>query len=506
MRLPPYPGYSWPVTQHAAGFKEDVIRLMLECALPFEGEAEVQGRITSLMVSANLLTKNSRDGTDSAWRDYQQLLAELGLIYSTTVERNLRVTDIAKSMVSDDISYKELITTQVLRYQYPNGQKFTVQARLRSEISASPFSASENQIDLHVNSGVLIKPAVLLLRVLYELHKIGHVPELSLAEIGAYLLPSKSNAEWPVCLSEVLSGQRSHVEPAPIAQYAKRNLQDWFKLLGETLLFETNGVTWLRLSSLALAQEERLRELIELGERPENFWIPSGSTAEDRKGWFSWYGDIGVESAAMEAVMPASAAEGAEAATTGKEAPVDVEDEDDTEVRATSLPVILTEVDEALLLRSRTFSISTDEAEIARRVASGAMKRHAKALLHDEIVVRYTRHFRSQGALVENDPNSVDLLVRWGERAALFEVKTVTARNLQTRMRLALGQVEEYAFRIQAEHNINVDKGIIINRNLPEDKWYRDFFAAHMRVGVISVTAAGSASLHPHGCQSCAYW
>ena len=242
MRSLPYPGYSWPITQHAAGFNEATIVGMLTCALPFEGKKDVGPQVTNLMAAAGLLTENIREGVPDAWRDYQQLLAELGLIYSTRISPHLRLTDLAKSYVGGDISYTSLIALQSFRYQYPNGQKHTIQRSLRAAIVGSRFEAVANQIDLHVDAGILVRPAILLLRVLFELNRKGDARHLSLEEIRLFLLPSRTNSEWAQCVSEI---QQARIQGLPIGgeqvDPTRRNLQDWFKLLRQNPFFSTDG-------------------------------------------------------------------------------------------------------------------------------------------------------------------------------------------------------------------------------------------------------------------------
>src|SRR5579872_2347702 len=138
MRDLPYPGYSWSFTQHAIGIEAKTLYGFLGCAALYEGdEGDFGSKITENMTATGLLTANVRGGVNDAWRDYQQILAELGLIYSTKISRKLRLTDAGHMFLAGEIGYSDLMSIQALRYQYPNGQKSTIQSRLAQEITKS---------------------------------------------------------------------------------------------------------------------------------------------------------------------------------------------------------------------------------------------------------------------------------------------------------------------------------------------------------------------------------
>lgn len=469
---------------------------MLSCALPFEGRVNVGSQITNLMVAAELLTENVRDGEASAWRDYQQVLAELGLIYSTRICRAIRLTELGKSFVATDVNYSSMMGMQSFRYQYPNGQKFVLQDALKAEIAHSKYDKVQNQIELHTSAGVLIRPAILILRVLYQLYLSGDDRPLSLDEVAKFLLPSKKNSEWPICVTEVANSRATGVnEIRHDVTKSRRNLQDWFKLLRENPFFYTDGSRYIGLSEFAFNNTDRVLEIIFTGEDLKNFWIPTGYSVEDQMEWFSWFGKFG------EVIVPVEAAEFSSA-----EEEYNAEEETEEDYVRETLPVTLAEVDEDALLNKKGFSFNPDANEVARNVAKGSMKRYAKHVLHDEIVAEFSKKFKAQGAKVVSDPNSVDLLVFWGEKSALFEVKTVNYRSMQSRLRLALGQVEEYSFRLHKDHGLKPDRCVILNRSIDKGSWQAEFFAEYMKVGIISRTSSGTSVIPPRDCESSKYW
>jgi len=93
------------------------------------------------MIESNILTSNLRDDVPDAWRDYQQLLAELGLIYSTKISPTLYLTNLAHMFLAGELGFSELVGMQALRYQYPNGQKSTIGARLTARGVTAEFPA-----------------------------------------------------------------------------------------------------------------------------------------------------------------------------------------------------------------------------------------------------------------------------------------------------------------------------------------------------------------------------
>lgn len=233
------------------------------------------------------------------------------------------------------------------------------------------------------------------------------------------------------------------------------------------------------------------------GEDLGSFWIPLNSSIDEQLEWFSSFGQY------SDIVLQIEASSEHHSSNSSV---ISEEFDDEDTINPTTLPVTLTDLDEDALLLRREFNMSFDAAEMAENVKNGAMKRFAKHLLHDEIVAEFSRKFKLQGAKVVADPNTVDLLVFWGEKSALFEVKTVSYRNFQSRLRLALGQVEEYSFRLYKEHGLSPDKCLILNRSIDSKSWQAEFLAEHMKVGIISRTASGTTLIPPRGCQSCVNW
>lgn len=121
----PYEGLSWPITQHAGVLSKDVMDGLLNACLLCNGEEVKAEIINDYLVKNGILTMNVRADSNQvdAWRDYQQILSEFGIIYSTRISKVIRLTPVAMAYLSHRITYEEMIALQVLRYQYPNGHK-----------------------------------------------------------------------------------------------------------------------------------------------------------------------------------------------------------------------------------------------------------------------------------------------------------------------------------------------------------------------------------------------
>lgn len=496
MRHLPHPGYSWSFTQHAVGLEAHTLYSFLKCAAQFEGETNgYDDKITELMISAQILTTNERNGVPDAWRDYQQVLAEVGLIYSTKICPALTLTDLGHMFLAGEIGFSELIGIQALRYQYPNGQKSTIQARLRAELAAASIAAPSTLTELHVNSRVLVKPGLLIARLLLELQARSERALLSVDECQAFLLPCRNNTEWPMALSEILAHRSAPSDISQSNRHARRNIQDWFRLLTGSDFFESNerGVF---LSDFGRTRGDVLLRACTQQEDVATFWIPTAFDMSSRLTWFTWYGQLPFS---FQSLLRDEIEQDPEYVEKNYVAgPEEIEEEEGT-VDSASVPLRLLPVDLDHLGRNTTANTNLSIEELAESLRAGLQKRHAKTLLHDRLVRDLAQRFKSTGATVFSDPDSVDLMATWPDAGTcIFEVKTVTRRNLQGRLRTAIGQVEEYAYRYRGLGQPLSDRAVVINAELDSNAWQRAFLTDHLGIGLICKSATSySASAPP---------
>ena len=121
----PYPGLSWPITQHSGVLSNEVLDGLLNAGLLCNGSRPDVSTINGYLIEHDILTANYRADSNQAdaWRDYQQILSEFGFIYSTRVSREIKLTPIAMAYLNGRLAYRDVITLQIMRYQYPNGHK-----------------------------------------------------------------------------------------------------------------------------------------------------------------------------------------------------------------------------------------------------------------------------------------------------------------------------------------------------------------------------------------------
>lgn len=499
----PYPGHSWSFSQHAVGLDPKTLYDFLKCAAPFEGQTEdYDEKITALMIATGVLTPNQRGGTPDAWRDYQQLLAEIGLIYSTKIVRALTLTELGQMFLAGEIGFSELIGVQALRYQYPNGQKSTIQERLRTELAANNIAAPATLTEFQASRGILLKPGTLILRVLLELQQAGHSPQLSVSECQAFLLPCRTNQDWTAAFAEVVAHRASPANIDNVNRHARRNVQDWFKLLSKSDFLESDGSRVIRLSAYATSNLSLVHSCCENEEDAASFWIPSSFDIQGRRQWFDWYGHLPYE---IQGSLRSDVTNDPEYMAANYVGGTE-EDEDDTSPPETT-QVNLQPVDLAHLGRDTSFTFSGNIEALAENLRKGAQKRHAKTLLHDRIVKDLAETFIAQGAQVESDPNSVDLLATWPDgNSAIFEVKTVTRRSLQGRLRTAIGQIEEYSYRRHMSGAGQSDKVVVVNTELTHGAWQTGFLTQHLGIGLICKSPRLYRAFAPSSATTRSHW
>jgi hypothetical protein len=436
----PYPDYKWSFTQHAEGFKPKTLYNLLSAAAQFEG-LKSDSNLDSLIIELGVLTPNERKGKFSPWRDYQQILAELGLIFSTTStpSRQIMLTELGRMYLSGEIGFSELISVQALKYQYPNGQKFKF-------------------IQVHINNQILIKPGVLILRVLVELLQRGLLPKLEVSECQAFLTPCRSNSEWVLALEEIMLFRNGSASPQSLDSIhhdTRRNIQDWFKLLSFSDYFDADKNS-IKLSRYAIDNIELMKEICAYEENLLNFWIPQSSASEERLKWFAWFGFLTFQNQKF------LRKEIVEADYLRRNYVVGINESED--VQSEQVEIRLSPLNLEYLARNSPVRVNTDLTELVKNIQEGIEKRHAKTLLHDRIIKKLATTFIAQGAKVFSDPDSIDLFTEWSEEdSAIFEVKTVTSRSFQGRLRTAIGQIEEYAYRKMSDQLVHSDKVIVIN-------------------------------------------
>lgn len=435
---------------------------LLYAGLTFADDASPAERIAEYMVSGEAVPANIRhdSGVAEVWRDYQQLLADLGFLYSTTLtpSRRIKLTPGGIHLIDNPSAYTEILTTQVLRFQYPNGAKRTHAPK-------------------QIANGVLIRPAVLVWRVVALLQEAEDSAWLDSQEIRDYLMRCRRHSEATFCVDRIRELRRTGVNNQANGgskSEQNRNALDWTTLLGNTLLFDKfrsvrgNGI---RLSAYAIANFSELNEIILQLEDETTFWM-APAVVDDAMAW-KWFTEYG--SIKLEVALPISEQESED----------DTKREDDErEVGfGNQSDVKLHEFDPARLNfnhQNRQLIGHTIETAYDAQMAGN------KHRLHDMMVILIAEVCRKKGAQVFEDSKSLDLLVRHEYVEYLVEVKTVTPRNYVKRLRYAVGQLYHYDFMLEQQEP-GRRKVIAFPSLLPDAPGFLPFFNGHLNMDVLSL-------------------
>lgn len=285
----PYEGLSWPITQHAGVLKAEVFDGLLNACLLCKGEIIDSEKINVYLVNNRILTANIRADSNQvdAWRDYQQILSEFGLIYSTKLSKVLTLTPIAMAYLNKILSYSELITLQLLRYQYPNGHKSQLSPSLMQSYGENFNYESFTELQAHYN--IQLRPAALIWKILYKLSESGEQPILSLDEMQRYAVRCTVMSDYSPCAESIIDSRHDGRQLQPLTR-ARRNMADWIKLLSQTLLFNVSGDgNTIALSTYSIKERKAVDYVCSRLSNPDSFW----KHKEDnfKQDWFDFYGD-----------------------------------------------------------------------------------------------------------------------------------------------------------------------------------------------------------------------
>lgn len=477
----PYPGYSWSFNHHMGRVNPSELFSLLESAYRFRQEPNYRSLVNQALVSEGIFTPNIRSdsGQVDAWRDYQQILPDLGLIYSTRYVRQPQLTTVGLMYIDGTIGYSELFSTQVLAYQYPNGHKTDISLALREELLQVGISIPRNRTELDANSGVLLKPGVLILQVLIELYSQGSVPTLDTRECLLALVPTKHNSDWQAAYERLMKLRRTRTLSQADTRRL-RDVQEWFQFLGQSDFAIKEG-NRLSLSSAALEEVDQLQSILNFHTDPSSFWIPAGFN--ERENALSWYGFFGNPSIESQWITP-DELRSQEYLSQNYPDP-ELLDEIDS-------PPVTVDVAEINL---RAFSPNIPEVvdvnvDIdSENIVRGRMRLRDKTRQHQEIVARLAAKLTELSYNLSDDPNSVDLVAEKDGLETIFEIKTINRRNFMPRIRLGVGQLSEYRYRRQIQTQARPQSILVLSNTLQFPTWANDYFLYDVRIGILCSTA-----------------
>jgi hypothetical protein len=474
----PYPGYSWSMNHHMGVMEEESLYQMLLAGAMFSRSDDPATDINSYLVANNILTTNVRQDTRQVetWRDYQQMLSELSLIFSTEVQRHITPTPLGLAFLDRSLTFQEVVTLQAFRYQYPNGHRVQISTTLRSQLRGSIYSQASTLLELQSHAGVQIRPAVLIWRVLRELQARGENPAITRAEIQAYLLPCATHDDAAPAIQALIAARNGGVA-LPEQRHATRDVQEWMSWLLATPVFDgsRSQQAHLRISEYGERHAAEIDEICYSLEESATFWTPESSGVEDRVAWYSEYGtvDLSVNLIPSELIRHVSDAEDAE------------EDEDFADEGVSPGAITLRDFDPASYSSAEQSIGGGTGATIHSSYDAGLSDRQHR--LHDLMVLLIGNTCRVNGGRVFDDPSSVDLLVGYESMEFIVEVKSVTPRNFVKRLRYALGQLYHYDYLRSAQTTAPRRKVVAVAAQLSEASWCVPFLNNFLDTDLLSI-------------------
>lgn len=489
----PFDGLSWPITQHSGVISENIIRGLISACLLCNGQANPE-TINNYLISNNLLTANFREDSQrvDAWRDYQQILSELGLIYSTNITRNeIILTPIAIAFADGEISYAELITLQLFRYQYPNGHKTLSSSSLKKSYldKMGQKYAFSSFADMQASMGILIRPAVAIWQILYALYSQGENAVLSIDELQTYVVRCLTNTDVPLCVNSIIKSRHSDYYLPPLER-SRRNVQDWIKILVQTPLFysdyERNSS--ICLSKYSIEQSDAINDICSYLCQPETFWYYLDAPSF-KFSWFDFYGsiDIGTKWIPQQSITSnedGEVSDSPKSETIQKEEPRSIE-----------------------LQSFKPISVEETDSQQKKIVSIYDYKKSEQGhKLHDNMVNIIATKCLDKGADVYYDSKTVDLFVKYREQEFIVEVKSITPSNFIQRLRTAIGQVNQYDYLMHRGTGIKGRLGLAFTANIPRTDWTIPFITDYMNMDLlcqnansISIRSNNSLSLELYG-------
>jgi hypothetical protein len=401
-------------------------------------------------------------------------LPDLGLIYSTRYIKQPQLTPIGLMYIDGTIGYSELFSTQVLAYQYPNGHKTDISPAVKGELSKAEISIPANRMELDINSGILIKPGVLILQILVELHRQGYSPTLDTRECLLALVPTIRNSEWQEAYTRLLQLRQTGDTEADKRRL--RDVQEWFQFLDQGD-FATKQGSRISLSPTALAEIDQLQTILDFHADPGTFWMPQGLVElENALAWYSFFGSPSIES---QWITPDELR--SQEYLSENYPDHELLDEIDS-------PPVIVETSEINL---RPFSpnipeiVDVDITIDVESLIQGRLRLRDKTRQHQEIVARLATRLTELSYNVADDPNSVDLLAEKDGIETIFEVKTINRRNFQPRIRLGVGQLSEYRYRRQLQTQARPNSILVLGNTLQLPTWAPDYFSFDVNIGLL---------------------
>jgi hypothetical protein len=455
---------------------------ILWAASAFSRNPDPAADINNYLIANGQLTANVREdsGQPDAWRDYQQILSELALIYSLEVTPQITLTPLGLALLDGSVGFSEIMTLQALRFQYPNGHQMQMSPALRTALQGTRFAGVRTFAQLQHMAGVRVRPGVLVWRVLRRLAERNSAAELSVDELECYLMRCSTNAEFAVCADAIITLRNTDVTLGRLGPRERRNAQDWMKFLGLTAIFAATHESVLGISNFGARHAGDIDEMCTALESPASFWNPGTITQADRERWYSEFGGVDLSIPELPQIEPDEAEAERVEFVGGKEQ----EDEPEHENLPGGGRIDLHAFQDVELPEGNRLPHMGNLT--IQSVYSAELTRTAHRL-HDQMVLLIARTCETRRATVSTDPDSVDLLVEYRQQEFIIEVKSVRPKNFIARLRYALGQVLHYDFLRSADSELPRRKVIAFTASVPGNSWSVRMLNDHLDMDLLTL-------------------
>jgi hypothetical protein len=454
------------MSNHIGVSDENLVRVLLWAATTYANDPDRSSRINEYVIQNVGIPPDIRSDTEQPeiWRDYQQVLSELGLIVSTRRRSSELVTPIGLAFLDGHVSYEEMIRAQLLRYQYPNGHHTLVSPSRVAKMRDAGFSGP--LLEVQAACGILLRPGVLCLQVLFELERLAHQPKLSVTDLESVLMRVRRTEEWREAVNELLAGESTPSNDSN----RRRKAQNWMKLLVFSGLVDDAGADEVTLSAWSMDNRSVLQALMQHYELPETYWI---ANSQHPASWYRFFGNIDLAIEPLAVVTPTAAQ-------------VD-DDTEATDLRPIHLSHYTQQDEEPTELTDRPETITSHyESAIAEK----------QSRLHRRMCNEISAFAKSKNIEVLQDDDSIDLLLSKNGASLLIECKSVTAKNYRRRLRYGLGQVLEYRHRLALEGSPPSEAMLALTSEVLPNHWSVRMLRESSNVGTVAYLQ-GDLAFHP---------
>lgn len=461
------------MNHHMGVVNPSKLKESLLAAAVLRNSPDPKSAITEYLVLKNVFTSNIRSdtGEPNTWRDYQQILSQLGLIYSTEVLAKITPTPLGMAFLDELLTFDEVITMQALRCQYPNGHNTVISKDLRKTLVGTTLETTRNLPDLQQNCGVQLRPGVLVWQVIRTLANSGELAEVTIDEIQSYLMRCATHADTDRCVTTMVEARHGGLV-YPKMTRGRRDAQEWINLLLLTPIFhgKKGRGAKVSISDAGMDNVEAIDSICSDLSAPSSFWNLGSLSRMDRQVWYDFIGSVSLDTPAisLDATLPTQYTSA-------------IEDKNES---PNARQIILRDFSANNLV-----SLSDEQDDNDNTITStyDAGLANSKHQLHDLMVIHIAKTCKSKGALIYDDPNTVDLLIDFDDAEYIVEVKSVTPRNFAIRLRYALGQVLHYDYLRSLQTQKQRRKVIAFAAQVSSSSWSIPFLNNHLDVDILSI-------------------